>query len=80
MSALQSLPITEMLQRGSILDVDVLRLKSAFHTDGSISADEAEANCVGWLTCRRADAPSQDSGWLYLYWQSAGELPGPRSR
>ena len=43
MSALQSLPITEMLQRGSIHDVDVLRLKSAFHSDGSISADEAEA-------------------------------------
>ncbi len=39
-------------------------------------ADEAEANFVGWLTCLRADAPSRYSGWLYLYWQVAGELPG----
>ena len=44
MSALQSLPITEMLQRGSIKDVDVLRLKAALHTDCAISADEAELN------------------------------------
>lgn len=38
-------------------------------------ADEAEANFVGWLTCVGADAASQYSGWLYLYWQIAGELP-----
>jgi hypothetical protein len=38
-------------------------------------ADESEANFVGWLTCVRADAASQYSGWLYLYWQIAGELP-----
>ena len=38
-------------------------------------ADESEANFVGWLTCLRADEPSQYSGWLYLYWQIAGELP-----
>lgn len=37
-------------------------------------ADEAEANFVGWLTCVRADAASQYSGWLHLYWQIAGEL------
>jgi hypothetical protein len=37
-------------------------------------ADEAEANFVGWLTCVRADVPSQYSGWLSLYWQVAGEL------
>ena len=40
-------------------------------------ADESEANFVGWLTCIRADEPSQYSGWLYLYWQVAGELPSP---
>ncbi len=39
-------------------------------------ADESEANFVGWLTCLRADVPAQYSGWLYLYWQVAGELPG----
>jgi hypothetical protein len=38
-------------------------------------ADESEANFVGWLTTVRADAGSQYSGWLYLYWQVAGELP-----
>jgi len=37
-------------------------------------ADESEANFVGWLTCVRADPPSQYSGWLSLYWQIAGEL------
>jgi hypothetical protein len=38
-------------------------------------ADESEANFVGWLTCVHADAASQYSGWLYLFWQIAGELP-----
>lgn len=37
-------------------------------------ADESEANFVGWLTTVGADAASQYSGWLYLYWQVAGEL------
>jgi hypothetical protein len=37
-------------------------------------ANEAEANFVGWLTCVRADVPSQYSGWLHLYWEVAGEL------
>jgi hypothetical protein len=38
-------------------------------------ADESEANFVGWLTTVRADVASQYSGWLYLYWQIASELP-----
>ena len=37
-------------------------------------ADEAAANFVGWLTCLRGDVGAQYSGWLYLYWQVAGEL------
>ena len=37
-------------------------------------AHEAEANFVGWLSCVRADVSSQYSGWMYLYWQVAGEL------
>ncbi len=54
-------------------------------------ADESEANFAGWLTCIRGDVPAQYSGWLYLYWQIAGEVrdderarldaalaPGPR--
>jgi hypothetical protein len=43
-------------------------------------AHEAEANFVGWLTCVRADAASRYSGWLFLYWQLAGELPGDEAR
>jgi hypothetical protein len=37
-------------------------------------ADESEANFVGWLTCLRADAPAQYSGWLYLFWEISGEV------
>jgi len=62
MSALQSLPITEMLQRGSIKDVDVLRLKAALHTDCVISADEAEALMTLNETC-----PLQDQAWAEFY-------------
>ncbi len=62
MSALQSLPITEMLQRGSIHDMDVLRLRSAFHTDNLISADEAEALFTLNETC-----PQQDASWTDFY-------------
>src|SRR5262245_7877271 len=42
-------------------------------------ADESEANFVGRLTTVRADVPSQYSGWMYLYWQIAGEI-GQRDR
>lgn len=37
-------------------------------------ANEAEANFIGWLTCVRGDVPSQYSGWLFLYWQIAGQI------
>ncbi len=37
-------------------------------------ADESEANFVGWLTCVRGDAPARYSGWLFLYWQLAGDV------
>ena len=62
MSALQSLPITEMLQRGSIKAVDVLRLKTALHTDCAISADEAEA----LITLNEA-CTLQDQAWADFY-------------
>lgn len=42
-------------------------------------ADESEANFVGWLTCLRADAPAQYSGWLYLFWEISGAV-GPANR
>ena len=37
-------------------------------------ANEAEANFIGWLTCVRGTVPMQYSGWLFLYWQVAGQL------
>jgi hypothetical protein len=37
-------------------------------------AVEAEASFVGWLTCIRADEPSQYSGWLFVFWQLRAEL------
>jgi len=43
-------------------------------------ADEAEASFVGWLTAVRADPAAQYSGWLYLYWHVAGELPADERR
>jgi hypothetical protein len=44
-------------------------------------ADESEANFVAWLTCVRAGAPAQYSGWLSLYWQIGAEVdPENRQR
>ena len=37
-------------------------------------ADESEASFVGWLTCMRADAAAQYSGWMALYWQVSSEV------
>ena len=37
-------------------------------------ADESEANFVAWLTCIRAGAAAQYSGWLSLYWQIGSEV------
>ena len=37
-------------------------------------ADESEANFVGWLTCLQGDARAKYSGWMFLYWQLAGEV------
>jgi hypothetical protein len=41
-------------------------------------ADESEASFVGFLTCMRGDAGAQYSGWLFLYWQIAGEIESDR--
>jgi hypothetical protein len=42
MGALRSLPVEDIIRRGSIKNVDVLRLKSSFHFDGIITESEAE--------------------------------------
>ena len=62
MSALQLLPIDEMLLRGTIKDVDVLRLRSAVHNDGVITAEEAEALFKLNETCAL-----HDPAWVDFY-------------
>lgn len=62
MSAFQSLSILELMQQGTIADVDVLRLKSALHSDSQITADEAEA-----LITLNESCPEQDPAWASFY-------------
>jgi hypothetical protein len=38
-------------------------------------ADEGEANFAGWLTCVRADAAAQYSGWLFLLGELVNSVP-----
>lgn len=68
MSALQSLPITELLQRDSIEDGDVLRLKSVLHVDYQLSADEVEALITLNETCAR-----QHPSWIPFYVETLAE-------
>ena len=62
MGALKSLTIDEIVCRGSVRDVDVLRLKSAFHIDGVISAEEADALFRVNETCA-----VQDPAWPVFF-------------
>jgi hypothetical protein len=64
-----------------IVNPDLLPFERPFvaaHEWGHLAgyADEAEANFIGWLTCIRASAADQYSGWFYLYWQISGEVNG----
>jgi hypothetical protein len=44
-------------------------------------AHEAEANFVGWITCMEGSVTARYSGWMFLYWQVAGEAaPASRAR
>ena len=58
MGALKSLLVDEIVRRGSIKDVDVLRLRSAVHRDGIVSAEDAEA-----LLQLNEACPVQDAAW-----------------
>ncbi len=58
MSALRSLLVDEIVRRGSIKDVDVLRLRSVVHSDGVVSEQEAEA-----LLKLNEACPVQDASW-----------------
>jgi len=62
MSALQSLPITDLLQRGSIDDADVSLLRDAWQNDCFITADEAES-----LIALNACCPRKDPAWTVFY-------------
>jgi hypothetical protein len=62
MGALRSLPVSEIVRRGSIKDVDVLRLRGVFYDDGLISAQEAEA-----LLELNAACAVQDPAWPALF-------------
>jgi hypothetical protein len=56
----------EIVRRGSIKDVDVLRLRSVFHGDGTISAEEAEA-----LFRLNDSCPIQDPAWPEFFIEAA---------
>ena len=62
MGALGSLPIDQIMKRGSIKDVDVLRFRSAFYNDGLISAEEADA-----LFALNDACPVQDPSWVNFF-------------
>ncbi len=58
MGALRSLLVDEIVRRGSIKDVDVLRLRSAVHGDGIVSVEDAEV-----LLQLNEACPVQDAAW-----------------
>jgi len=58
MGALKSLLVDEIVRRGSIKDVDVLRLRSIVHRDGIVSEEDAEA-----LLQINEACPVQDATW-----------------
>lgn len=62
MGALGSLPIDEIMKRGSIKDVDVRKFRGTLYDDGLISADEAEA-----LFALNDACPVQDPSWVNFF-------------
>ena len=71
----------EVLVNPDLLPVEVPFVASHEWAHLAGFATESEASYVGWLACRRGDAWAQYSGWLFLYWQLAGDLaPETRAR
>jgi hypothetical protein len=62
MGSLKSIPVDEIMKRGSIKDVDVLRFRAAFYDDGMISAEEADALFALDDACR-----VQDPSWVDFF-------------
>lgn len=65
----------ETLVESSLLDVERPFVIAHEWSHLAGFAHEGEANFAGWLTCTRADAASQYSGWLFLFGELANSLP-----
>lgn len=64
----------------TLIETDLLAVERPFvvahewsHLAGF--ADEGEANFAGWLTCVRAGAAGQYSGWLFLFGELVNSVP-----
>ncbi|MEE9359757.1 MAG: hypothetical protein V3U85_04665 [Hyphomicrobium sp.] len=62
MGSLKSISVDEIMKRGSIKDVDVLRFRAAFYHDDVISAEEAEA-----LFAMNDACSVQDPSWVDFF-------------
>lgn len=62
MGVLKSVVIDEIMARGSIRDIDVIKLRAAFYEDGAIGAEEA-----GMLFSINNEAHIQDPAWASFF-------------
>lgn len=62
MSVFQAVQADEIVRRGSIKDVDVLKMRAAFYGDGAIGAEEAEK-----LFAINDACPVQDASWADFF-------------
>lgn len=62
MGVLKAVGIDEIMKRGSIKDIDVLKLRAAYYEDGQITEDEAEM-----LFAVNAGSPVQDPVWAPFF-------------
>ena len=62
MDSLKLVPVDEIMKRGSIKDVDVLRFRAAFYSDDVITAEEAEILFALDDACR-----VQDPSWVDFF-------------
>lgn len=62
MGLLKSIAIDEIIERGSIKDIDVIKLRAAYYDDGTISTEEA-----GMLFHVNEASPVQDPSWAPFF-------------
>ena len=65
----------ETLVEGNLLEIERPFVVAHEWSHLAGFADEGEANFAGWLTCTRADALSQYSGWLSLFGELMNSVP-----